>query len=154
LRCIIVGRGPEEERLKAQVFSENLERNVEFVGFLKDPDDLIGLMKSSRVCVLPSTREGFGMVALEARVCGIPVVTADHPGNAIRDLAIIGGVCVVSLSNEYFSRAIQDSLSITHTPISVTLEEFWDWDAVTRKWLNIPKDLTRPQEKSSAKGSL
>ncbi len=152
--CIIIGRGPEEERLKAQVISENLENNVEFVGFLKDPDDLIGLMKSSRVCVLPSTREGFGIVALEARACGIPVVTADHPGNAIRDLAAIGGVRVVPLTREDFTHAIEDMLSSSSAPAPASLEGAWDWDAVTRKWLAVVADLATPAGIRTTKGSL
>ena len=47
---------------------------------------LIGYMKSSKVFVLPSTREGFGMVVIEANACGIPVVTVNHPMNAAVDL--------------------------------------------------------------------
>lgn len=154
LKCTIIGRGPEEERLKAQVISENLEKNVEFVGFLKDPDDLIGLMKSSRVCVLPSTREGFGIVALEARACGIPVVTSDHPGNAIRDLAAIGGVRIVPLTREDFAHAIEDMLSSFSAPEPASLEGAWDWDAVTRKWLAVAGDLATPAGIRTTKGSL
>jgi len=154
LRCIIIGRGPEEERLKAQVISENLERNVEFVGFLKDPDDLIGLMKSSRVCVLPSTREGFGMVALEARACGIPVVTADHPGNAICDLAAIGGVHAVPLTRENFAIAIKDCLLSSSARVSENLEDEWDWDAIARMWLRFAEQVKSFDEKSTVKGSL
>lgn len=44
------------------------------------------MIKSSRVLVLPSTREGFGVVLLEANACGIPVITLDHKDNAARDL--------------------------------------------------------------------
>lgn len=154
MRCIIIGKGPEEERLKAQVISENIEKNVEFVGFLKDPEDLIGLMKSSRVCVLPSTREGFGMVALEARACGIPVVTADHPGNAIRDLAVIGGVRIVPLTREDFAHAIQDMLSSSSAPAPASLEGAWDWDTVTRKWLEAAGILASSAGKRMTKGSL
>ena len=57
---------------------------------MEDYDDLIGYMKSSKVLVLPSTREGFGMVVIEANACGIPVVTVDHPMNAAVDLVIDG----------------------------------------------------------------
>ena len=43
-------------------------------------------MKSSKVLVLPSTREGFGIVVIEANACGIPVVVVDHEMNAAMDL--------------------------------------------------------------------
>ena len=57
---------------------------------MENYDDLIGYMKSSRVFVLPSTREGFGMVVIEANACGIPVVTVNHPMNAASDLVVDG----------------------------------------------------------------
>ena len=47
-------------------------------------------MKSSKVLLLPSTREGFGIVALEANACGVPVVTVDHKMNATCDFIING----------------------------------------------------------------
>ena len=55
------------------------------IGFQADHDDVTARMKSSKTCVHPSTREGFGIAALEALACGIPVVTVDHPANVIRD---------------------------------------------------------------------
>ena len=42
-------------------------------------------MKSSKVFVLPSAREGFGIVALEANARGLPVVTVNHKRNAACD---------------------------------------------------------------------
>ena len=37
---------------------------------------LVGLMRRADVVVVPSTYEGFGLPALEAMVCGAPVVAA------------------------------------------------------------------------------
>ena len=45
-------------------------------------------MKSSKIFVLPSTREGFGIVALEANACGLPVITVNHAKNAAADLVM------------------------------------------------------------------
>lgn len=93
LRALIVGDGPERPALER--LARDLGLPVTFAGFLPDYDSVIAAMKASRVFVLPSTREGFGIAALEAMACGVPVVTVDHPGNAVRDLVVPGvnGYC-------------------------------------------------------------
>lgn len=134
LRCLVVGQGPEEERLKNQVFTLHLDQNITFLDFASDHDDTISLMKASKICVLPSTREGFGIVALEALACGIPVVTANHPGNAIRDLTPIGGVYVVPLKREDFAKAINDRLSSPFLLVYGIQVDEWDWDEIAKRW--------------------
>ena len=57
---------------------------------MENYDDLIGYMKSSKVFVLPSIREGFGIVVIEANACGLPVVVVDHEMNAATDLVVEG----------------------------------------------------------------
>ena len=90
LRALIVGDGPERPALEALARDLGLAGTVRFTGFLPRYDDVIAAMKASRVFVLPSTREGFGIAALEAMACGLPVVTVDHPGNAAGDLVVEG----------------------------------------------------------------
>jgi glycosyltransferase involved in cell wall biosynthesis len=86
LRCLIIGEGPERDRLEDLSRQLGLTSNIEFRDFLPDQDEVFALMKASRVFVLPSEREGFGAVVLEANACGIPVVTVRHPDNAAQDL--------------------------------------------------------------------
>ena len=88
--CLIIGNGPELSKLEILASELQLKENIIFKDFMENYDDLIGYMKSSKVLVLPSTREGFGMVVIEANACGIPVVTVDHPMNAAVDLVIDG----------------------------------------------------------------
>jgi glycosyltransferase involved in cell wall biosynthesis len=90
ISCVIIGTGPEKEHLLALVAAHGLESNVSIRPFVDDEADLFALMKAARVFVLPSVREGFGLVALEATACGTPVVTTDHEDNAARDLIISG----------------------------------------------------------------
>lgn len=84
--CMIIGEGPEKENLVDQVNKLNLKKNIKFLDFLPRNKDLYALMKSSKMFVLPSTREGFGIVVLEAGACGIPVITVNHSDNAARNL--------------------------------------------------------------------
>lgn len=86
LTLTIVGDGPDKDALFTQIHAYSLDRNVTVTGFLENLDEIIARMKASKVFVLPSSREGFGIAALEALGCGLPVVTIDHPANAVRDL--------------------------------------------------------------------
>ena len=76
----IVGSGPEEENLKELVKKLNLKRKVEFLGKKDNYSDVIKEMKKSKILVLPSTREGFGMVLIEAMYAGTPVISYDSDG--------------------------------------------------------------------------
>jgi len=95
IKALIVGDGPEAGKLKSLVLELGLEKNVLFLGFLEDYNEALALMKSSRIFATPSTREGFGMAALEANACGLPVVTVKHRMNAVMDLVTkeTGAVC-------------------------------------------------------------
>jgi len=86
IKCIVIGDGPEKEALVKLSEDLDLHSNIVFKGFLENHDEVISYMKSSKVFVLPSTREGFGIVALEANACGLPVVTVKHLRNASCDL--------------------------------------------------------------------
>ena len=80
--CLIIGNGPEKEKLVKLVEKLDLKDNIVFMDFFEDHDDLISVIKSSKVFVLPSTREGFGIVVLEANACGRPVVVINNKMNA------------------------------------------------------------------------
>lgn len=84
IKCIIIGDGPEKERLIKLTRDLNLEDNVVFKG-LMEYEELVSYMKASRVFVFPSIREGFGIVVMEAMACGLPVITVNHPMNAAGD---------------------------------------------------------------------
>jgi len=85
-QLLIIGEGPERENIVLLISELSLEPRVRMIGFRDNHDEIIARMKSAKICVLPSTREGFGIAALEALACGIPVITVEHPENAIRDL--------------------------------------------------------------------
>ena len=63
-----------------------LTRVVSFLGFLPREEDVLARLKAARVAVLPSRREGFGMVAVQAWACGLPVVACDEPESALSEM--------------------------------------------------------------------
>jgi glycosyltransferase involved in cell wall biosynthesis len=133
IRALIIGEGPEYAVLKNLIIDNKLDSSVHMSGFYWNHDDLIARLKSSKVFVLPSTREGFGITALEALACGIPVVTVDHPANAIRDLITGKNGFLCSLSAQDLSEKIGLALRhhlIMHDACMMSAESF-DWDRIT-----------------------
>ncbi len=74
VNLLVVGKGEEKENLLKLVEQNALEDIVTFKQDLSD-EELITNIKESEILVLPSTREGFGMVLAEANCCNKPVVT-------------------------------------------------------------------------------
>jgi glycosyltransferase involved in cell wall biosynthesis len=106
VKCMIIGDGPEKRELEKLATDLEMDNNIKFTGFLKNHDDVISYMKSSKVFVLPSTREGFGIVALEANACGLPVVTVNHERNAACDFINDGNGCICELSEGDIAKKI------------------------------------------------
>lgn len=105
---LIIGDGPSRESLERM--AGGLE-NVQFLGPVESDRQVSSLVESARVFALPSLREGFGLAALEALACGVPVVTSDHPDNAASEL-IDSGVngFVVAADRKVFAQAIETLL--------------------------------------------
>jgi glycosyltransferase involved in cell wall biosynthesis len=79
-RAVIVGRGPEERRLRAVARDLDIADRVEFRGFVPH-DDVPALLAQASCLVLASIptshwEEQFGMVLVEAMAAGRPVVAA------------------------------------------------------------------------------
>jgi len=69
----LVGSGEAEGRLRARVAALGLEQRVRFVGAVK-PAELPPWYRAADALVLPSLREGWPNVVLEALACGTPVL--------------------------------------------------------------------------------
>jgi glycosyltransferase involved in cell wall biosynthesis len=77
VRVLCFGRGPLEQRLKAELVDRGLTQHVSFAGFRSDlPELLPGL----DVLAHPASREGLGVALLEAASAGVPVVACDAGG--------------------------------------------------------------------------
>lgn len=73
---VLIGDGPE--RSKAEQYArEHQLQNVVFVGNVKNPMELL---TAADVMLLPSESESFGLAALEAMACGVPVISSNAGG--------------------------------------------------------------------------
>lgn len=76
---------PEEIRVKQMIADMGVEAEVLLTGFIKE-DELTDHFLMADLFVLPSKKEGFGIVFIEALACGLPVIcgNADGSVDAIR----------------------------------------------------------------------
>ncbi len=135
IKCIIVGRGPEKNNLSTLVQNNDLFENVEFIEGIDDHAQLYALMKSSCAFAFPSTREGFGIVVLEANGCGLPVITTDYHQNAARYLIKerLNGK-VISLSKENLANAIDEYMMMKPDPAGyLPFLQQYDWDNLVQR---------------------
>ena len=72
-RLLLVGDGPEMVRVVREVLRLGLERKVQFLGKQESVQEILQM---ADVFILPSEKESFGLVALEAMACGVPVVAS------------------------------------------------------------------------------
>lgn len=76
---LIVGDGNDRSRLERLVVDMNLNQTVFFIG-QKNAEQLKSYYQACDIFVLPSAKEGFGIVFLEAMASGKPVVAAEEGG--------------------------------------------------------------------------
>jgi glycosyltransferase involved in cell wall biosynthesis len=76
---LLVGSGPDEERIKKMAASKNLDDRVQFIP-LVDKTKLREYLSKCKVFVFPSLFEAFGVVVIEAMASGKPVIASDIPG--------------------------------------------------------------------------
>ena len=78
-KFVFCGTGDMLDKLRHQAFRLGIEDRVHFAGFV-DPTGVDEILLHSKVLVMPSVSEPFGLVALEAIRCGIPVILSKQSG--------------------------------------------------------------------------
>lgn len=133
IRCVIVGSGIEKDNLAKKIRKYELGKNVILTGLLPESKDVYSYMKKAKVFVLPSVREGFGIVALEALACKTPVITINSPHNAAKDLidCNVNG-SIVDLNAKDIASAIRYWVEKDTKVEPVRIEDM-SWDNIATK---------------------
>jgi len=108
-RLLMVGDGPERPKAEWLARTHGVSNDVIFVGKQSDMSDLLAI---SDVLLLPSELESFGLVALEAMACEVPVIATNVGGipevvrdgidgflHAVGDIDAMAQRCLSILSN-------------------------------------------------------
>ena len=77
VKLILVGDGPERSALEKISRESNYRNNIYFLGSLKSTKEVLNI---SDLFFLPSSTESFGLSALEAMACSVPVISTKTGG--------------------------------------------------------------------------
>lgn len=102
-RFLVVGDGPEKSNLLKKVTSLKVEKQVIFTGFIIDIKPLLNIVDT---VVIPSVREGFPMITLEAMAMAKPIVATNIPGINEQVAHERSGMLVQARNPEAIAKAI------------------------------------------------
>jgi glycosyltransferase involved in cell wall biosynthesis len=137
LHIEIIGDGPERDLVRDLVRLLPGNVHVNLVSRVADERELYGRIKSARVFVLPSDREGYGLVVAEAQACGTVPVVVRGPDNAAVDLITQGETGVITEPNaDELAGAIETLLRdsdlrmrIGQRALDISAVRDWDYSA-------------------------
>lgn len=144
---LLGGSGPMTPRIRRAVAERGVEDRVRVLGRLSE-EQLLTLFQGSDLFVMPNIPvpgdiEGFGVVMLEAGLCGLPILAADLEG--IRDVVQAGenGDLVPSGDVTAFLQIIQryhgDRAALADAARAAretTLRRF-SWDVVVERYVQV-----------------
>jgi glycosyltransferase involved in cell wall biosynthesis len=149
-KVLLVGEGVNEIKLRTFVKENNLENMVDFLPF-QSRQKLFSLIKQSLCLAITSNHETFGVVAIEAMACGVPVISTKAGGP--NDI-IINGV------NGYIIESNADSFYEAYCLISENLPKFapdilinyanshFSENAISQKLINLYKSILAQNEQN------
>ena len=141
-KYIIVGEGWSRDILEAEARASGQGKKIRFTGFASDKE-VIDLMTSADVLVVPSIYEPFGIVALEGMATGVPVVASQVGGLAEVIDHDRTGILVYPRSPESIAWGIDQILSDPDHAKWLTekakekLHKAYSWEAVAMKTVEV-----------------
>lgn len=138
LRATIFGDGPEFDRVATEIARVGAGDFVTQAGFVDFERVQEGISTAACV-VLPSIREGYGMVVIEAACMGTPTVVVAGPDNAATELIDPGvnGLVAESANPEVLGAAIIEVVRAGE----ILRHSTWEWYETHRDELSCEDSL-------------
>jgi glycosyltransferase involved in cell wall biosynthesis len=141
---VVAGEGPERGAIQNIVDQYDLQGRVLLLGEVSGEDRKL-IYNASDIFIMPNITvpgdvEGFGIVALEAGSCGLPVVASNIQG--LRDAVIDGktGYLVEEGNVEGFVSRITD-MNLNKDQIRKIVNSTFDWGKIYKRYHDIFVEL-------------
>ncbi len=148
-KLAIIGYGPEENYLENLIKQLHLKDNIFLANknnlfFTKHAADIkVRLMREAWVLLLPSVKEGWGMVVTEAAACGTPSIVTNVTGlrdsvrNGITGIVLPEDVTVQKLAQAMLRMIEQPKLRKEMSLEAVKWSQNFDWDKSYRRFCSL-----------------
>jgi len=145
-RLYVLGRGPEEGTLKAQVTGLNLEKHVVFLEKTVPNYEMPHLYSECDIYVQPSVVEPYGIAVLEAMSCGKPVIGTRVGGMLDTIVDGMTGFLVAPRDPSQLAHAIVElsDTGVRHsmgTNARRRIVETFDWMVIAGRYDQLVKGL-------------
>lgn len=138
LRAVIYGDGPERDDVLAAIERHGLQDAVTAPGFV-DASELEAAYRGALCMLLPSSREGYGMVVVESCARGTPVLVVAGPDNAAVELVDEGDNGYVAATDD--PDAIADAIVRVQEAGPELRRSTCDWFVANAQRLSIDGSL-------------
>jgi teichuronic acid biosynthesis glycosyltransferase TuaC len=143
ISLLIIGKGPDQEKLRGLVKQLQLSDRVRFLGPV-EPEQMPGYYGAADMLVLASDREGWANVLLESMACGTPVVATRIWGTPEVVADPSAGILINERTSEAIVQGIQNLLSAMpdHAATRRYAEQF-SWDSTSTGIINLFNGISR-----------
>jgi glycosyltransferase involved in cell wall biosynthesis len=138
LHALVLGDGPDRPRLLEAIAQSGMQDAVQAPGFV-EAADVEAAIRRAACLLLPSQREGYGLVVVEAAAAGTPSVVAAGPDNAAVELVEPGVNGVVARSDA--PEDLADALVEAVTGGEALRERTAAWFAASARRLSVQASL-------------
>lgn len=150
---IIAGSGKEENNIKKVIGKKRMINRIIMLGEISDETKNV-LYQTSDIFIMPNIevkgdKEGFGIAALEAASCGLPVAASRIEGICDAIINEKNGFLVESGNMNEYAKIISKLLADDEKRKKIGLnfkkytEEHYDWNKIILKYLEEFRDVLR-----------
>jgi glycosyltransferase involved in cell wall biosynthesis len=138
LRAEFLGDGPERDALRAAIAQHGLEETVSAPGFA-EAETVDTEMRRALCMLVPSRREGYGMVVVEAAARGTPSIVVASEDNAATELIEEGVNGTIAARGDVEDLA--EAIVRVHQAGIALRESTTKWFAENAEWLSLEHSL-------------
>lgn len=135
----IIGEGPYEDKIKKMITDLELQDSVRMFGYISSKNKLIEMYRTADIFLMPSYKETFGLVYIEAMTQGLPIIYSRGQGvdgyfeNGKVGYRVLSND-VVDIKNEIL-KIKQNYTSISKNAIEKSKE--FKWSEISNTYIDI-----------------